>query len=323
LEAASGLSSPYLEVIFQQIQIDVKTAFLNGDFEEEIFMEQSEFFDGTDKVCLLHKGLCGLKQAPRAWNNKFHSFLTSYGLVRSESDHCVYFGQNNSGIIRLYLYVDDGLLCCSKKKIMENMTTAMKQTSEITMGDPSCFVGLQLERDRNKRTISISQSGYINRILSRFGMADCKAAATPGEPGLKLTKAMCSQTEKEKEAMSHVPYREAVGSLNFAMICSRRHIAFEVTRVAAYFDNPGEEHWKRVKRILRYLKGTVGYKLTFGKDASLHSSCSHGLSDALGSSCHIPLVALCDSDYGGNLDDRRSTTGYGVTLAGGLVCWCS
>jgi len=299
---------------FEIKQFDVKTAFLYGDLEEEIFMDQPEGFDdGSSQVCLLKKVLYGLKQAPRSWNRKFHAFLSSFGLTRSQADQCIYHSINREGEIILALYVDDGLACSSSVSLINRMLHEMKKQFEITVESPDCFVGLQLTRDRDKKTIMVSQSGYIERVLLKFNMESCKPAVTPGEPNIKLTKDMSPSTQEEKNEMSRIPYREAIGSLMFAMTCSRPDIAFEVSRVASFSENPGQEHWKRVKRVLRYLRGTSSYQLVFGCQSS-HMKPRSSLET---------LTGYCDSDWGGDHDSRKSTSGYCFTLAGGPVSWSS
>lgn len=287
-------------------QFDVKTAFLYGDLNEEIFMAQPEGYeDGSGRVCLLKKSLYGLKQASRQWNRKFHSFLTSYGLIRSEADHSVYFSSTKTSAIILGLYVDDGLLCCSSKAVMKSLLKEMRQLFEIQIGSPDCFVGLEIKRDREKKVIQVSQRGYIERILKRFNMSECKPVVTPGDTTVKLTKTMSTSTEDGNEDMSSVPYREAVGSLMFLMHCSRPDISFEVTKVAQFCEKPLPGHWTRVKRILRYLRGTLDFSLFYGCQDS----------------DQVTLTAYCDSDWAGDPETRRSTTGFLVMFGGSPVSW--
>ena len=138
-------------------QFDVTTAFLHGDLDEEIFMEQPlGFNDNSGSVCFLKKGLYGLKQAPRAWNNKFHEFLSSYGLERSYADPCVYVS-DKEGYIILGIYVDDGLLCCSSKTTKDKMINEMNKKFEIKVGMPNCFVGLQVQRNREEVSLFINK----------------------------------------------------------------------------------------------------------------------------------------------------------------------
>ena len=294
----------------EMCQFDIKTAFLYGHLKEDIFMDQPEGYeDGSGRVCKLQKGLYGLKQSPRCWNDKFHSFLSSYGLIRSEADHSVYQSKSSSEKIILGVYVDDGLLCCSSKKTMERMLKEMSNNFEVKFGDPSCFVGLELKRDRDKRRIEVCQRGYIERVLEKYNMSNCTSAVTPGDSGLKLSKLMSPSTPEEKEEMKKIPYRQAIGSLNFISVCTRPDISYELSRCAQFCENPGQQHWTRVKRILRYLQGTKERKLVY--ELSLSSTPS------------FQPIGYSDSDWAGCPDSRRSTTGFIFTLAGAPITWSS
>jgi hypothetical protein len=128
--------------------------------------------------------------------------------------------------------------------------------------------------------------------------------ASPGEPSVKLTKEFCPKTQEEIEGMKTVPYRQAIGSLMFAAVCSRPDILFEVCKCAQFCENPGKAHWTRVKRIMRFIKGTLDWKITYSRTPD-------------------HLLGFCDSDWAGCLDTRRSTTGYIFTLAGAPIAWGS
>ena len=194
-------------------QFDVKTAFLHGILEEDIFMDQPPGFeDGSDMVCHLRKGLYGLKQSPRAWNKTFDDFLQKYGLVRCINDPCAYVSKTIDELVILVLYVDDGLITCSSKSKMDSIITHMNHAFEITVAGGNYYVGLEIERDRKSKTIGIHCHHYIQRLLFRFGMEDCKPCKTPGEVGLRLSKEMVPLSHEEKEEMERNPYREAVGS---------------------------------------------------------------------------------------------------------------
>ena len=287
---------------FHMIQFDVRTAFLYGDLEEEIFMQQPEgFSDGSNKVCKLLKGLYGLKQASRQWNLKFSNFLLSHGLVKSKADPCIYT-KNTKGIRTiLCLYVDDGLVCSSSKEEMIRLIDDLKSTFEITTSDVSCFIGLEIERQKD--SIRIHQKGYISRILNRFGMRECKPQSTPADPKCKLSSEMSAANDHEKEDMRIIPYREAIGSLLFAAIVSRPDIAFAVSKAAKFVQEPGPEHWKAVKRIFRYLKKTMDSCISYA-----NGSCK--------------VTGFTDADWGGQTD-RRSTTGYLFKLNSGPIVWQS
>ena len=241
------------------VQSDVKTAFLYGNFEEEIHMEVPEGFDGSQKVkgassvvCRLNKSLYGLKQAPRCWNRKFSGFLKQFNFKETSADKCVYTGQYEGSKVYLALFVDDGLIACKNKKVLEEITSLLSQEFEITLGDVAlgnfgCFVGLQIDRDRARKTMFIHQSGYVCRILERFNMSKAYALSVPADRHAKL------YPVKANESVNDVPYREAVGSLMFLAIVSRPDIAFAVNNVSRFLNNHDLSHWETVKRIFAYL----------------------------------------------------------------------
>ena len=297
------------------MQFDIQNAFLKGNLEETVFMEQPPMFgDGSSKVCLLKKSLYGLKQAPRCWNLTLDDYLKSIGLVRTDSDACVYVSKTER--IILCLYVDDGLIACRRPSDLHQILSDLHEKFSITSSQPQCFVGLQIERDRKNRTISIHQEGYISRILEKFAMTDCKPCVTPGDSKEKLSDDMSPSTEVEKSLMEKIPYREVVGSLMFAMTVSRPDIAYQVSQVARFCQNPGQRHWIAVKRILRYLKGTNGLKIVYGLpfDDSMSAECGQD---------PMKPIAFSDADWAANLDNRRSTYGSLVVVNGGPVVWQS
>ena len=288
----------------EMTQFDVKTAFLYGELEEELYMKQpDQFDDGSGRVCKLTKGLYGLKQSPRRWNKKFDEFLQMFGMERSEVDPCIYVCRQTGDIILLGLYVDDGLLCCSRKETMKRMLNEMKSNFEITVTDPNFFIGLEIERDRNKRTIALHQRGYIDKILERFNMSDCKPCVTPGDPHAVLTKADCRK-EEEDSLQANFPYREAVGCLMFLQSCSRPDIAFNVVTAAHFSERPGKPHIQALKRIMRYLQKTKDLRIIYGNG-------------------DLDLVVYSDSDYATCTETRRCFAGRLAILNGGPVTWKS
>ncbi|KAE8692022.1 hypothetical protein F3Y22_tig00110863pilonHSYRG00024 [Hibiscus syriacus] len=232
--------------------MDVKTAFLHGDLEEQIYMRQPEGFTqpGNEHlVCRLKKSLYGLKQSLRQWYKRFDSYMIKIGYNRCEYDCCVYVKSLDDGsFIFLLLYVDDMLI-------------AAKNMDDV--------IGTETQ----------GNCGYLNG---------------------------CPKTYKEAEDMSKVPYSNPVGCLMYAMICTRPDLAHAVSQVCKYMSKPGKQHWEAVKWIFRYLKGTVGHGIVFGSQRD-----------------NPLVVGYVDSDYAGDLDNRRSTTWYVFTLGEGPICWKS
>ena len=172
------------------------------------------------------------------------------------------------------------------------------------LGVAKQILGMRITRDRKNRTLNLSQSEYIKKVLKRFNMQDAKAVSTPLASHFKLTKEMCPKAQEEVNKMSNIPYSSVVGSLMYAMVCTRPDIAHAVGVVSRFMSNPGMEHWNAVKWILRYLKGTTTKALCFkGSNAA--------------------LSGFVDSDLAGDIDSQRSTTGYVFTIGGTAVSWIS
>jgi hypothetical protein len=297
------LSLAAQEKLFMK-QFDVKTAFLYGPLEEEIYMTQPEGFeDGSNRVCRLKKGLYGLKQSPRAWNNRFNDFVEQLGLKRSAEDQCLYHSNSKeTGRVMMTLYVDDGLLCASESKIMDELLQKLGREFKITIEDPHCYVGMEITQSQDRAEIRVTQQGYVKKMLSRIGMNEAKTVTSPTDPNAKLTESTESDLQ---EKMTRIPYREAVGALNYLSVTSRPDITYAVAQVAKYCANPNNSHWHAVKRIMRYLRGTEGrhitYKTTNDKTVTGYS----------------------DSDWAGDLDTRCSTSGYIFILNNGPISWSS
>lgn len=193
---------------------------------------------------------------------------------------------------------DLGLLHETKQFLIQNF-------ERKDMGEASYVIGIEIHRDKSQRLLGLSQKAYIERILERFGMKNCSPIAAPIIKGDKFSLNQCPQNALEKEQMKDIPYASLVGSLMYAQVCTRPDIAFAVGMLGRYQSNPGLDHWKAGKRVLRYLQGTKDFKLTY--------KCSDSLE----------VIGYSDSDLGGCKDTGKSTSGYIFLLAGGVVSWKS
>jgi Reverse transcriptase (RNA-dependent DNA polymerase)/gag-polypeptide of LTR copia-type/GAG-pre-integrase domain/Integrase core domain len=290
-------------------QMDVKTAFLHGDLDVDIYMNQPDGFvvkGAENLVCKLKKSLYGLKQAGRAWYQKIDTALLNMRFDRLETDHCVYVLRQKQLVVFIALYVDDLLLLSNDLK---GLTIIKQELSTLftmkDLGEAHYVLGIEIERKRDIRTIHISQTQYIKTIVARYGLADSKPSKTPLNPSILLTKADSPTTAAEIEEMKRIPYQSAVGAISFAMQGTRPDIAFAVNKLSQYSSNPGPNHWMALKTLIRYLSGTQNYKLTY---------------NAKGDST---LFGYCDSDYASCVDSRRSVTGYVFFLCGGAISWQS
>ena len=293
-------------------QLDVKTTFLHGDLEEEIYMRQPEGFvckGKEDLVCRLRKSLYGLKQSPRMWYQKFDSYVLQHGFSRSNVDHCVYVKRLENVFVILTLYVDDMLLIGNSKELINSVKGLLAAQFDMKdLGAANFILGMQITRDRQSCKLWLWQRKYIEEVLKKFNMVDCKPVKTPMTLGVKLSTDQCPKSEEDAEEMTHVPYASAVGSLMYAMVCTRPDIAQAVGVLSRFMSNPGKEHWSAVKRVLRYLRGTSDLSLCYG---------------GMATGDELDVIGFVDADWGGDLDSRRSTSGYVFSLFGAAVCWMS
>ena len=290
-------------------QMDVKTAFLHGDLEEEIYMEQPEGFKvkgKEDYVCRLKKSLYGLKQAPRQWYKKFESVMEEQGYKKTTSDHCVFMQKFSDGdFIILLLYVDDMLIVGMNSSRIDKLKKQLSQSFAMKdLGPAKQILGVRIHRSRKDKKLFISQEQYIEKVLERFNMNNAKVVSSPLATHFKLSTKQSPSTDKEKEDMERIPYASVVESLMYAMVCTRPDIAHAVGVVSRFLSNPGKEHWNAVKWIMRYLRGTSKMCLSFGSGKPM-------------------LVGYTDSDMAGDMDTRKSTSGYLITFSGGAVSWQS
>uniref|UniRef100_A0A1Y1MYL6 Retrovirus-related Pol polyprotein from transposon TNT 1-94 n=1 Tax=Photinus pyralis TaxID=7054 RepID=A0A1Y1MYL6_PHOPY len=286
---------------YEMVQFDVTTAFLNGDLVEEIYMTPptGANIDPT-LVCKLKKSLYGLKQASRCWNKKFDDSLKKFGLQQCNGDKCVYKGEFNGAKVLLILFVDDGLIIGENKSILSVILDKLKVKFNIVINEPNYFVGLEISRDRASKSICVSQRNYVKQLVKRFNLEDAKCSSVPADPHAMMS------SEIGHQVQNNIPYREAVGALIYIATVSRPDIAYAVGVVSRYLNSYSLAHWNAVKRIIRYLKGTMD-------DGIEYKPTSH----------NRKLVGFSDADFAGDHDTRRSTSGYISMLHGGAITWSS
>jgi transposase InsO family protein len=279
-------------------QMDAVTAFLQGDLNEEIYMDQpEEYSDGSNRVCRLQKTIYGLKQASREWNSKLDSALIRYGVCRSKMDPCVYYRKDLSLI--LAVYVDDFLIFYKDEKMLKNIKKYLCENFLMKdLGTAKSCLGIKItQKDFN---ITLDQSRYILEILGKFGLSEAKPVGTPVSTSHKLTK----HVDPDKSLVGKVPYQEAIGSLLFIANCTRPDISFAVSELSKYNLNHDGTHWMAVKRVFRYLRGTVDMQLCYKEPMA-------------------ELEGYCDADWASDVEERRSCTGYLFKMSGGAISWRS
>lgn len=277
-------------------QMDVKTAFLNGSLQEEIYMRLPPNEHGQIELCKLNKSIYGLKQAGRSWNHKFDETITKLGFHKLNSDSCLYYCARRG--LYIILYVDDILIFGKDmgqiKWIKEKLSESFKMKD---LGEVSSFLGLDITRCLDNGTLELSQQAYIEKVLARFGMKDCKPVATPMDVNCKWKKSNIPTDE---------PFKELLGSLQYLTIMSRPDITIAVSILSQFQSSPGKEHWDGLKRILRYLQGTKSMKMVYTRDKD-----------------DVPLRGYSDADFANDLEERKSNSGCVFTIYGNTVSWGS
>ena len=281
-------------------QMDFVTAFLNGDLNETVYMEQPKGFENGDPnkvVCLLLKSIYGLKQSPRQWYAKIDDFfIRILGMKRNPADDCVYVRRKGGQILIIALYVDDILIACSSKSILVDMKQQLTDRFKMKdLGESRIILGMDISRDYVNRTISLSQSRYAMKVIDRFGMSSARGQCTPMDSSVDLAVGgkPCSG-----------PYREAIGSLMYLMVGTRPDLAYSIGQLSKHVQNPTDAHWEAVKRVIRYIIRTKELGLVFG--------------GTYGSK--TPLVYV-DADWAGDCETRKSMSGFVAMMGGAAVAW--
>jgi hypothetical protein len=294
--------------------VDISNAFLHGKLEEEIYMKQPEGFveKNPQWVLRLLKSLYGLKQAGRVWIQTLHRALTTMNFSRVTCEHSVWvYGRGDERII-IPVYVDDMTIASKSREKVDQIVLELKKHFKLReLGPTSWLLGVEIKQDLNRGTVTLSQRQYCLDILERFGMSNCDTVVTPLDPGLKLSKAQCPKNYQEAVEMRNIPYINAVGALAYLATATRPDLAYTVSVLARFSSNPGPAHWTAVKRVFRYLKRTLDYKITYTRPAKPIISPSE------------LFQTYSDADHGGNPDNGRSTGGFVVLMAGGAISWSS
>ena len=247
-----------VELNLQIRHFDVTAAFLNGELKETIYMKQPEGFvkpGAENKVCLLKRAIYGLKQASKSWYDKCKRVLTDVGFKNFLTEPCVYVKGNDDSLCILAVYVDD-FLVFGQSNVATNLLNALKKYFELRdLGEAKNVLGMRIKRNGDE--ISIDQKEYVKGMLTRFKMLDCDPIATPVEVNLN------NLLKGDPEKLPRVPYQMLIGSLMYAMVCTRPDIAFTVGKLSRYNNCYTMEHWEYAKRVLRYLKATIDYGIVY------------------------------------------------------------
>lgn len=280
--------------------LDVKTAFLHGELKEDVYVMQPEGFvvaGSENKVYKLKKALYGLRQAPRAWNEKLNKALEKLRFSKCVKEPSLYHKKEEDDLLLVAVYVDDLLITGSSTTMISEFKKQMSTIFEMSdLGLLTYYLGIEVVQ--NKDGITLTQTRYAKRILQETGMDDCNAVLTPMDAGLVLSKAPEEQSVDEKE------FRRNIGCLRY-LLHTRPDLAFSVGLLSRYMHEPKVSHAAALKQILRYLKGTPSFGLTYKRADKMK------------------LTGFSDSSHNIDKDDGRSTTGHIFYLNQCPITWCS
>lgn len=280
-------------------QLDVKTAFLNGTLNENIYIYPPKGVKcETGKVLKLKRSLYGLKQSSKCWNDEINSYLLELGFVRSENDFCLYSKTYENEKVYLLIYVDDIILAGPNlqciNKVKEKLMYRFKMKDK---GNLKNFLGLEVFYDRENGILKISQIKYIKALLKRFNMEECKTSSIPIDSKLKLD--FCT----DKNNNTRKPFRELVGCLMYLSLGTRPDIRYALSYFSRFQDRATDETWFYLKRVLRYLRGTDKMGLEYRRGTNKELTC------------------YVDSDWGGDTHDRKSVTGFLFKIFNNTFMW--
>jgi len=283
-------------------QMDVKTAFLNSKLKERIYIRQPEGFEVEGKedwVYLLKRALYGLKQSSREWYRTITAILAEFGFVRCKSDHSIFMLTRDGFTTYLALYVDDLLIISENDDHLAEVKRRLAEKFEMKdLGVAKKFLGMEIEYG-DDGSITIHQDRYIQSLLRRHGMEDCNPVSTPLDTSTKLVKTTDAEAIADPKE-----YQSIIGGLMFAAIVTRPDIMCAVGQLSQFNSNPSSKHLAAAKRVLRYLKGTSKLGITYSPPITR-------------------LTGYSDADWAGDVNTRRSTTGYVVMLNNGAIAWRS
>lgn len=279
-------------------QMDVETAFLNGNVKTEVYINEPKGYEtGDNKVCKLQKALYGLRESPRAWYDCFNKFIESLNFVRSNYDYCLYVNNASKDPIYILVFVDDLLICCrDKNKINKVKASLMEKFAMKDLGKISQYIGIDIDYSENRDKMTLSQTKYIESLAVKYNLENAKLYDTPMEANLKLDQA--------SEIDERIKFRNLIGELLYISTGTRPDIAYSVNYLSRYQSCYDHTHYKYAMRILKYLYKTKDLKLTYYDNVKSEI-----------------LDCMVDSDYAGDSVDRKSTTGFVIRLYGNLIFW--
>jgi hypothetical protein len=261
--------------------VDIKGAYLNGELNDDkvLYMQHPPGYkprDAGNHVLHLKKTIYGLKQSGHRWYQKLSSIFDSLGFLKCSVDQAVFYklDKPKNEVTVITVHMDDCTITASTPCLIEDFKAGLREHVEVTdLSELHWMLGIEIKRDRDTRTIHLSQRTYIDSILHRYNFDELKPLSTPMDPSIRLMMEQAPQSAAEAAIMCDKPYHKAIGTLNWAALATRPDIAFAITTVACFASNPGIAHWEAVKRIFCYLAGMCNLWLSYGETRQPQGVC--------------------------------------------------
>jgi hypothetical protein len=286
-------------------QMNIKTTFLNGNLNEDVYMTQHESFvnpKNARKICKLQMSIYRLKQASQSWNLCFDEVVKEFGFIKNVEEYCIYKKVSGSAVVLLVLYVDDILFIRNDIPILEVVKSSLRKSFSMKdLGEAAYIFSIKIYGDRSKRLIGLGQHAHINKILNQFNMQDSEKGFLQMSHDITLSRNQCPLTPDEQEKITTIPYASAIGSIMYTMLCTRLDVSYTLSATSRYQSNYGEAHWTIVKNILKYLGRTKEAFLVFGGEEELI------------------IMSYTDASFQIDMDDSNSQSKFIFCLNGGTV----
>jgi hypothetical protein len=291
--------------------VDISNAYLNSKLKDvEVYMCQPEGFAEKDDawVARLLKGLYGLKRGGREWFKRHEEVLSQLGFSHIRSDGSIFIWAKGGMQVICPVFVDNITFVSKSKSKIAALKVKLAEHFKLRDLGPTTFqLGVEVIRDCKARTLHLTQHRYCLDLLECYGFVDCSPVSTPMDHGVRLSASQSPSTPEDEAFMCTMPYVSTAGALMYLAIVTRPDIAYAVGILCRFMACPRPEHWKAVKHLFRYLRGTCDFRLTYKPKPS----------------APYPFYAYSNADHGANLDNGRSTSAYVVKIGSGTVSWSS
>lgn len=284
-------------------QLDVCSAFLYGDIKDDVYISIPKGFkERQGSIFKLRKSLYGLKNSPKNWNEKFHKTMVSLSFQRSESEYCLYVKSTENCKLFVLIYVDDLLIAGTDTGEVQHIKHTLSNFFKMKdLGLIRYFLGMDIIQDTENSQIKINQTNYLKNVLKKFDMQNCNPITTPMEINFQHDSLKRDNSETlEIESRC----RKLIGCLMYAMLCSRPDLCITINILSRYQSCASNDLWKALKRVLRYIQGTLNYSLTYDRN-------------------DMTIIGYADADWAGDRLDRKSTSGYIFKINNCTVSWLS